>query len=300
MRLKVRFLMNENETTYNAKTESVLRKLQLEELDILNVFSDFCKKRNLVWFLDSGTALGAMRHNGFIPWDDDIDVGMPRDDYNKLITFAQENGRIAPGFSVHTFNNTDNYAAMFTKIYKDETEFFTEETKAAGCKQGIFIDVFPYDLLPQNPEEAKKRSAKAHRWQMISYLFHSKSPAVPHKGLLGRAEKLICSFLHTAIKAAIPREKIWKEYNKCIGTTMPGDRYIAYAYPVLPGFNQDVLFPTSEHIFEGKLFPIPRDPNRYLAINYGDWQTLPKPEERKTHLPIRLKFSDGTVYSANS
>lgn len=280
--------------------QEALRKLQKEEFSILVAFSDFCEANELTWFLDSGTALGAMRHNGFIPWDDDIDVGMPRKDYEKLIAITKNKCEIAPGFSVHTFNNTDNYAAFFLKIYKDKTEFLTEETKAADCKQGIFIDVFPYDLLPQNPQEAKKRATRSHKWQMLSYLYHSRSLTTPHKGNLGKVEKLVFSFSHILIKAAVSREFIQKKFDECRKTPTLGNRYIAYAYPVLPGFDKCVLLPPSKHFFEGKIFPVPRDLNRYLEISYGDWRTLPKPEERKTHLPIRLKFSDGTIYEPES
>lgn len=101
--------------------------------------------------MDSGTVLGAKRHGGFIPWDDDIDVGMLRTDYDRFIRLSQSG--FIEGYSVHTPDNTEGFAGMFAKIYKDGTSFDTEETLYAGLKQGIFIDIFPYDYLPADQKQ---------------------------------------------------------------------------------------------------------------------------------------------------
>lgn len=92
------------------ENKKVLRKLQLTELEILDVISCFCKERGISWFMDSGTCLGAVRHGGFIPWDDDIDIGMLREDYD---VFCEAAARELPdGYSLHTPLNTNNYAPL--------------------------------------------------------------------------------------------------------------------------------------------------------------------------------------------
>lgn len=220
-----------------------LKKLQQEELEILIEFSKFCERHDLTWFLDSGTALGAARHKGFIPWDDDIDVGMPRSDYDKFLQFTEFSGGICSGYSVHTFSNTTNYAAMFAKIYKEGTVFATKETIEAGCRQGIFIDVFPYDEMPDDQAYAEKIASQAHKWQVISYLYHTSELNPVHAGILGKVEKLMFWIMHRGLSLFFTRKKILANYGKIVAQSGDSNRWIAYAYPVLPGFDGEVLSP---------------------------------------------------------
>lgn len=280
----------------NMNEQEALEKLQEEELGILVEFDEFCRKNNLTWFLDSGTALGAMRHNGFIPWDDDIDVGMLREDYDKFLSLTEKSGTLSPGFSVHTFHNTPNYAAMFAKVYKENTEFSTRETIDANCEQSIFIDVFPYDKLPRDKKKAKSISKRAHFWQMVSYLYHAPTISHPRPGLIGNVERVICAIAHSIIKLAFRREAIASKYEKTISQGDDSGSFIAYAYPVMPGFKKGILLPTKQYLFENGKFPGPNMMEEYLTINYGNWRKLPAPSDRKTHLPIRLRFSDGTTF----
>lgn len=273
-----------------------LAKLQATELDILKIFRDFCEKYNLEWWIDSGTVLGAVRHGGFIPWDDDIDVGMLRSDYDKLLQLAEDD--FPSGYSIHTCNNTDGYAAMFAKIYMNGTLFETEETRQAGIEQGIFIDIFPYDFVPQDPSSEKKVRRNARLWQSCSYLFHSGDIVVPHKGLAGFFEKLGCKLAHGVIRKTFSSQGIYQRFEQATSYSgLKSDRVLPFAWPNMPSLPKDVLVPPSKVCFEGESFPCPAQPRAYLEAMYGNWQELPAPEDRRTHLPLKLVFADGEVWT---
>ena len=122
--------------------DGALRRLQMAELDIMVEIDRLCRREGLTYFLHSGTCLGAVRHGGFIPWDDDIDIGMPLEDYRRFQRIAP---RLLPkGLSVHTCDNTPNFPTFFTKVFKDGTRFIDDVSLEAGYEQAIFVDIFPF------------------------------------------------------------------------------------------------------------------------------------------------------------
>lgn len=274
-----------------------LAKLQSEELDILDMLSSFCADKGIVWFLDSGTALGAMRHKGFIPWDDDIDIGMLRDDYDRFVRLAKEG--LPKGYSFHDFDNTPGYAGMFSKIYKDGTSFVTAETAESGCSQGIFVDIFPFDYLYYENGKRRLQIAMSTFWKSLLYLYHASSITVPHNGFLGRIEKTGCKVAHKIVHALFSPVDIKKNFEKCIIRVRKNDDYSEVAcLPCIAGvLSVSDLLPPSYLDFEQRTLPVPRLTEKYLEIYYGDWKRIPDERNRKTHLPLRIEFSDGAVFS---
>lgn len=280
------------------KFDDALRRLQETELEILSVFAKFCEKNDLQWFIDSGTVLGAMRHGGFIPWDDDIDVGMLRADYDRFLTLAEKS--FPQGYSVHTAQNTSGFAGMFAKIYKNGTLFETKETSDAGLSQGIFVDIFPYDALSGDPDMQKKQRSGARFWQSMSYLYHSGSIVVPHKGILGRLERCACAIAHPIVHALLSPERIMSRFNASIAKTDANTSHLIlpFAWPNIDGIPLDTIIPTRCVLFEGLEFPAPGATEEYLELMYGDWRTLPAPGDRRTHLPRILDFGDGECWES--
>lgn len=274
-----------------------LKKLQETELDILLMLKDFCDTHSITWFLDGGTTLGAARHGGFIPWDDDIDIGMIREEYDRFITLAKT--ELPEGYSLHDISNTQGYAAMFAKVYKDGTEFHTDETMEAGCNQGIFVDVFPYDRLAKDAGRRKKQIRNARTWQSILYLYHSRTIVVPHRGVLGAIERGGCKIAHTVVRAAFHPNAIREKFERSIISNNEEtiDRFITLPWPNISGFDKNVLTPPVPLKFEGYEFPAPAQPEKYLETTYGAWQNLPPIEDRHTHLPKHLDFGDGITWS---
>lgn len=275
--------------------QEALEKLQQEELDMLVVLRQACEEIGVPWFLDSGSALGAARHQGFIPWDDDIDVGMLRDDYER---FLREAPSVLPeGYSLHTFDNTHGFAGMFAKLYRDGTEFVTQETLDAGCDQGIFIDIFPYDALATDPKLRKKQIRNVRISQYLSYLYHSGHTVVPHKGLLGRLEQAACRCAHVIVRTVCNRERIRDRFKRSIlPPSQQSDDLIIFAWSGMKPMTRKILLPAETVEFCGQQMPSPNQLVQYLETMYGDWQTLPEPENRRTHLPLQLSFSDGTFW----
>lgn len=278
--------------------DEALKKLQLTELDILEKISSLCDEHDIAWFIDAGTLLGAARHQGFIPWDDDVDIAMLRPDYDRFIEVAREH--LPEGYSIHTFDDTPGFAGMFAKVYRDGTVFATKETREAGCDQGIFVDVFPYDFLDVDTRAEAKQRRVAKLWQSASYLWHSKTIVVPHGGLLGRLEAAGCRAAHYLVKAVLSRRGIRRRFDRAIvrRELHPDDVVLELAWPNIQGYRVGDLLPASSLSFEGIEFPVPRAWERYLVQMYGDWKTLPKPEKRRTHLPQLLRFPDGSSWSS--
>ena len=140
-------------------TNSKLRKVQLTELKILEKIDEICKKNNINYFLIGGTLLGAVRHKGFIPWDDDIDVGMLREDYEKFINVCLKNGALGKDYYLHCNESDNDYFIPFIKVKKNNTTFAEKNIENINTHKGIFLDIFPYDNVPKPHSFCEKLQA---------------------------------------------------------------------------------------------------------------------------------------------
>lgn len=126
-----------------------LRKLQLTELEILKKVDQVCRQYQINYFLIAGTLLGAVRHKGFIPWDDDIDIGMLRSDYEKFIDICLHKQALGKEYYLHCNESDEDYYLPFIKVKKNNTTFAEKCNENIDTHKGIFIDVFPYDNVPK-------------------------------------------------------------------------------------------------------------------------------------------------------
>ena len=260
-----------------------LKKLHETQLDILDNIVQICKKHNFKYYLIGGSLLGAVRHKGFIPWDDDLDIAMPREDYEGFLKVAQ--AELGEAYFLQTEGTDKNYSHILGKVRKTKTLFLEEADQHIDRHHGIFVDIFPLDSGKKR--ELKKLKIKKRIFLFLDYGLHfnNQSEKSVH-------EKSVFKILLYSIIHAFPgiSKKI---RNHCLSGT--GDCYVNHGSQY--GLNKQVIEkenydPPIELEFEGRLYSAPRNYEYILEKIYGgDYMKLPPEEKRVTHNPIRLSFN---------
>lgn len=272
--------------------EDVLAKLQESELNLLLELSNYLDANSYTWFLEAGTVLGAVRHGGFIPWDDDIDIAMPRTDYNRFINEASDS--LPSSMRLDIPGKTIGMASLFSKVCWKGTSFETEETLSAGYDQGIFIDVFPFDNLVSNEKGLKRQIAKAQFWKTVSYLYHSPMVSKTFDGIKGRAYKQVFKIAHSFFNFAFSEQLILDKFNEACSMSDESDVNLGcLCAPSVVSYARSVLIPVDFASFCGHILPVPGMTVDYLEKKYGNWRSIPAEKDRHTHLPLRIVFQDG-------
>lgn len=252
--------------------------LQKKLLDILKWFDAFCEENDLSYYLIGGTMLGAVRHSGFIPWDDDIDVGMPRKDYMKLQELLKDTkGK----YILETPNSeNDDYYYPICKIYDTSTTLI--EKKRKNVKRGLFIDVFPLDGLGNTKEESIKNYAKINRKYDKLLL----AVAGIRKGR-SFIKNTAVAFAMVFGKLFLNHKKLLKDIDKlCMQYDF--DSYL-WGGNLLGAWRFKEIIPTelfgkpTNILFEGIEVSGVEKPDEYLSYIYGDWRKLPPIEKQVSH-----------------
>ena len=250
-----------------------LRSLQL---GILDCVAKFCDEHKIKYWLDYGTLIGAIRHKGYIPWDDDIDISMMREDYEKFIRIFNElntNKR----YEVHCIENDPEFFYPFAKVYDTKTVMNELATKAPNIC--VYVDVFVYDNAPDD-ERALKRMILKHR---IYRRLHIASESIIRPK--GNVIRRICVHIFRALLGLLPLNyfskislKAAQRYNS-ISTRRAGN----FAYGVNNMCSTEGLNSQIEVDFECRKFKAPSAYDELLRNRFGDYMQLPPVEERVGH-----------------
>ena len=238
---------------------SMLRKQQLRMLEILLYIDKVCKENNINYWLSSGTLLGAVRHGGFIPWDDDLDIEMMREDYVKFVKLFPNNSK----YELQTYYNDRNYFKCFAKVRDLHSQISEFELDKYYKYRGLFVDVFSLERVPLLICRIYGR--------VFEYISKWRLKCGDSK-ILWYALKCFQKCVLFTIPIARPIFKMFtKELHHSYGTCFPKERHFEDIYPL------------TEISFEGYMFPAPHNIDHYLKTIYGEYHKLPNLETVDIH-----------------
>lgn len=263
-----------------------LKRLQETELDIFKEIIRVCDENNLTYFVIAGTALGTIRHNGFIPWDDDIDIGMLRADYDKFIQLAPE--KLKTGYTLQHFSTDPNTPAYFAKVRKDHTVFKEKNMRHLDIHHGVFVDIFPFDNVPSDAKAHRAYCFRVKFWQHLYLAKSLWSPAASVTDLFTRCyATLIRSTLHILL---LPVSKAFLYKKTDSAKRQYSNENSGIVTESYFEFKVSDLLPVQEHAFETITVSIPNNPDAVLRTQYGDYMKLPPENKRVTHTPVELRL----------
>lgn len=274
--------------------QETLDKLHKLELNILSDFIDLCNRHDLCYFGMAGTGIGAVRHGGFIPWDDDIDVALLRDDYEEFLRIAKT--ELADRYELLNFEENSNYPLMSTRLMLKGTEFREYALKDIDCPLGVFLDIYAFDNIPDDEALFRKQARDAFLWSKLLILRSIPFPVLPYGGVKARFTHLACGMIHLVLVLfRVSKQRI---YDRCYevstryrdtGATLRVD-YLCDTNAYMNIISREDLLPTRELPFDGLMVAFPNNLDNYLTGMYGDYMTLPPEGKRKNHFPFRLDF----------
>lgn len=253
-----------------------LEKLKSVELEILSHVGELLDKHGIRYYLIGGSALGAVRHGGFIPWDDDVDIAIFKEDEKKFLEICEK--ELDSKYYLQTRKKEKEYIRAFYKIRKNNTACVEDIYKNLfNMHQGIFIDIFVLYGVPKNKIMRNLMKAMVKLDTKMSY------NSVPkNSGVKGIVRKLLFPFRHLIRDASQAVIDIIYVFCRLQNST-----YISNIYGTIP-FDESIMpreyFGEPKYMqFEGKKFPVPSKVHEYLQKIYGDYMTLPPEEERINH-----------------
>lgn len=250
---------------------STLRKAQLRMLEILEVVDKICRKHNIDYWIDAGTLLGAVRHGGFIPWDDDVDIAVMRDDYYRIREILQK--ELPPNMVFVDWTTDANYFDACGRVKLRDTRIHIPAYRYQK-EQGMWLDIFPMESLSTYKEKiwGEKIYGKAFRHA------HNEGLAKKKSRLAYRITRIIALLVYPLASFII---NILRRRGKRT------EKIITYGFALCttsyPQHKREWIFPTQDIQFENIIVRAPHDYDSYLTELYGDYMQIPPVEKRVMH-----------------
>lgn len=280
--------------------EDVLKKLQRISFEMLKELNRICEKYNIQYFCAFGTAIGAVRHKGFIPWDDDIDVGMMREEYEKLRNVPKtewgDKYILADSRDKCAFHRT-----IYPRIYIKNTIFETESEQKdfplpAGIRMPIALDIFIFDSF--NSLKLKRMIKVTDNYKRF-ILYSSRKFAVNKNASLNKKLQAVIksSIYHLMRLFNITSKTVYQKYlkylNKNKGEFITSFELLTSHQKYACVSKYDEMFPVDYVSFEGVEIPIQKNYDDILSKQYGNYKEMPPKQQQYNHAPASLDFGDG-------
>lgn len=254
-----------------------MRQIELSEvkrmqIEILDDIVSFCEAHGLRYFLAYGTLLGALRHKGYIPWDDDIDIHMPRPDYEKFVALYNSDKNCN---AVVTHEKNRRYHVPFAKVYRKGT--LVKEMFYKQSVFGVYVDIFPLDGIKEKWQAFI--CGQCIKFMYIKTFIFCKHQSLARKARIAVTKLILLPFTEHLILGTMKRIATRYGYDQCTQVCSFGSR--SAVREILP---REVFEKSTMLTFEGKPYRAPQGYDRYLRQKYGEYMTLPHEEKRvSTH-----------------
>ena len=269
-------------------TPQEFRKMQLLQLDMLVELDKVCQKHNIKYVIFAGTLLGAVRHKGYIPWDDDADIAMLREDYEKFKKVANE---LNPNLCYFQDNTTDPYYRWgYGKLRRTGTTYVRVGQEHLKCKTGVFIDIFPMDDCPKSVIGQMLQDFYCFCLRKILWSEVAKMDrTLPWYKILWF--KMISNISHNWVFNVVSKMTSKSKNsspNRVRNLLFPaiGKLYVRNSLKTRYGMPKKWFLDTAVYSFEGHNLQGTKDYNDILTYIYGDWNKLPPVEKRVVHAPV--------------
>lgn len=244
-----------------------VKEIHQKQLEMALVVKDICDRHKIDYFLDAGTLLGAAKYKGFIPWDDDIDIGFLRKNYEKFVSVAKE--ELPDNIFFQEWKSEKKFGYPYAKLRMENTKYRLETDGNSKANDGIFLDLLPYDCVPDN---LWLRKYHKKRLRILYLIIQYK---LDYKPKAGSVEKFVASFLKifwNTDEAKSRYTSLCQRYNDSDNTLVTEADGIDYDRFTIP---KDYLIDKEELLFENYLFTCPKQYEEYLTSVYGDYHKDP-------------------------
>ena len=261
----------------------VLLKVQKIQLEMARDVKRVCDENGIRYFLYRGTFLGAVRHKGVIPWDDDMDFGMLRKDYEKFCRIANE--KLDGKYCFQNWHTDENYALPFGKVRKRGTVFV--ESKCARLPEnGIYIDIYPLDYAPADPGERKVLAKKLLHLFRIKLMKCGYTPWMEEEKIIWK--KRIGYLAYQFVSLFFSQKALREKYEALVRAVPEGDTlYEQSALPIAYYFDTQWCAELEDYPYDGAVFSGPRNYDAFLSSLYGDYMELPPADKRENRHQIK-------------